>query len=272
MKSIIVFALCTLLTACGSDNTPTVTSQPIDYFNKPHSVAMVVADQTNNIQAADLVISGVARTAEIVTLDFSIAVTNSGTVSQDVDITISGRDRYNLEAITPIITASILPGETRVISQQQQFIASLLYQVETWTVQSVGPTQQQPIAPVEDTAAPPLPEEFQQPPTDLVIPIATDQSGTIQLLKIEPVENFRTADKVNFTTKFQFQNLSSARINFHWTVNALTATDTLVFSRDLNTAIDMTQLLNLSVSYGEPLTIPEYDSITKWVVTDLVRY
>lgn len=272
MKSIILFASCLFLTACGTSNTPPATAQPIDYFNKPVKVAMVVVNQASGIQASDLLISGVSRTTETVILNFSITVTNSGSIAQEVSIALSGRDRYNLEALAPIITAAIQPGETRIINQQQQFTATLLYQAESWLVQSVGPTIQQPttsIPPAPIQTAPIVPEQPQQPQ---VIPMTTDTSGTIQLLKIEPIENFRTNDHINFSTMFQFQNLSSSRINFHWTINGLTATDALVFSRVLNSAIDGSQTYNTGMSYGEPLTIAEYGSITKWIATDFSRY
>jgi len=270
MKYFILLSACLFLSACGSSSASVATTQTLDYFAKPVKVAMVVADQATGIQASELTITGVSRSIETVTLDFGITITNSGTSPQEISVTLSGRDRYNLEVLAPVITTTVQPGETRVVNQQQQFTAILLYQAETWTVQSVGLISLQQAEPVNPPAEPvTTPEEPQQPP---VIPIATETSGAVQLLNIEPVENFRTADKVNFTTRFQFQNLSSTRINFHWTVNALTATDTLVFSRDLNTAINGGQSLGYGVSFGEPLTTSEYDSITQWTVTDFARY
>lgn len=110
----------------------------------------------------------------------------------------------------------------------------------------------------------PSPEPVVQPPA-----ILSDASGTIHLQEITPIENFRTQDRVNFSTRFQLYNSSTTRANIHWTINGLTAAESLVFSRLLSASIDGGQTLNTSMSYGEPLTISEYDSITKWIVTDL---
>lgn len=180
MKTIILFVACLFLSACGSSsNTPPATSQPIDYFNKPHSVAMVVADQAINTQASNLIISGVSRTVDTVTLDFSMTVVNTGAISQNVDIIISGKDRYNLEVMAPVISVSALPGETRVINQQKQFAAGTLYQVETWTVQSVGPTALPPAVPVEPMPAVEVPPVTPDLP---VIPIAV--AGAAQTVNV----------------------------------------------------------------------------------------
>lgn len=109
-------------------------------------------------------------------------------------------------------------------------------------------------------------------PTEQITPILTDTTGTVALLSVVPIENFRTADNVNFSTQFRFQNLSSARVNFGWTINGKDSAGTVVFVRSLNMALDGLQTTTNTVSYGEPLTITQYDSITRWVVTDLIRY
>ena len=113
-------------------------------------------------------------------------------------------------------------------------------------------------------------------PTTPVVPpaktIVSDPTNTIGLIQISATENFRTATNVNFSTAFKFQNLSSSRINFGWTVNGLTSADLVVFSRTSNSALDGKQTTTDNVSWGEPLTISAYDSITKWNVTGIHRY
>jgi len=124
MKIVLVLAIC-LLAACGDNNpTQTTTNKPLEYFSQPVAVASMVVDQTGGIQAANLVITGVSRTPDTIILNFSITVTNNNTEAQDVNIEFSGRDRYNLEALKPVITASMLPNETRIINHQQQFNAA----------------------------------------------------------------------------------------------------------------------------------------------------
>lgn len=119
------------------------------------------------------------------------------------------------------------------------------------------------VSPPEPVTQPP-PEPVVQPPA-----ILSDATGTIHLQEITPIENFRTQDRVNFSTRYKLYNSGVSRVNFHWTVYGLTAADDVVFTRLSNHALDGGKTNNLSISYGEPLTISEYDSITKWIVTDL---
>lgn len=110
------------------------------------------------------------------------------------------------------------------------------------------------------------------PDVPAVVPILTDATNTIALLELEPRENWRTLDAVNFSTYFQFKNLSDQRVNFGFTISGNDSDGVTIFTRSLNSALDGFQTGPLTVSHGEPLTIAQYDSITSWVVTDLITY
>jgi hypothetical protein len=101
--------------------------------------------------------------------------------------------------------------------------------------------------------------------------IATDTSGSIKLLKLTTIENFRSASSVNFSTEYQFQNITTSRVNFNLTLNGYTASNVLVFTKPFNWALDGGKTQTNSVSYGDALTIAQYDSITKWVVSDFAK-
>ena len=109
-------------------------------------------------------------------------------------------------------------------------------------------------------------------PMEQPAPILTDATGVVALTGITAIENFRTATNVNFFTRFQFQNLSAERVNFGWVLNGKDAAGATVFAWSLSWALDELQTGTMTISYGEPLTIAEYDSITSWVVTDLIAY
>lgn len=255
-----------VMAGCGGSEPKAAQLQPVDYFNGPLKVVSLVAPIT--VQASDLTISGVSRTTETITLNFNITITNSDTIAQDVSVTLSGRDRYDLEALAPVITATLQPGETRIINQQIDFTATLLYQVESWQFQTTG-SASQPAAALPET--PQIPETIipPQPITTQLRTDLTDVTGTIKTVGVDVIENFRTSTNVNFSTIHAFAKWSGNPSNFHFTLNGLTTDNTLVYSSPLTATFDVNKnVLFPKYSHGEPLTIAEYDSITNWTVTD----
>src|SRR6266542_2324042 len=96
------------LSGCGgSSGNSNSSAQQIDYFSHPVALAATMPDSTGLIDASNVIISGVSRTNETITLNFSVTVSNSGTTPQDIVINLSGRDRYNLEVMAPTISASV---------------------------------------------------------------------------------------------------------------------------------------------------------------------
>lgn len=109
---------------------------------------------------------------------------------------------------------------------------------------------------------------IEQPPQ----PIATDSSGLIQVLTLQPLENFRNATNVNFFLIVKIYNHGETRINFGFPMTGKNHNGETVFSRDGAFALDPGQTQQWTISYGEPLTFAEYDSITTWSVGEIVTY
>jgi hypothetical protein len=107
---------------------------------------------------------------------------------------------------------------------------------------------------------------------DAPVLFAEDLSGAIQLFDLSVVENFRNATNVNFSLRYTLASNDSTRVNVGVAVYAVDVDGAEVFSRELNSAIEPGETKTTSVSFGEPLTIDEYDSIHTWGVDPLTIY
>lgn len=103
-------------------------------------------------------------------------------------------------------------------------------------------------------------------------PSAVDASGQIRVTELTPVENFRNATHVNFSIKISVSNTKDTRVNIGIPIFGKNADGATIFTRSIDVAINPDQTQQWNISYGEPLTIAEYDSITTWTGGEIVIY
>lgn len=104
------------------------------------------------------------------------------------------------------------------------------------------------------------------PPSVAPVVFATDPSGLITLLDLTAVENFRTATQVNLSLKFTLKNVGDARTNIGFTVRGHDGADIQIYSVPLSNSVNAGESKFVTVSFGEALTVAEFDSITDWKV------
>ena len=104
------------------------------------------------------------------------------------------------------------------------------------------------------------------------VPPTEDPTGSIKVLSLLPSENFRTATNVNFSVSLKAQSTGAARANFGVTFSARDRAGGTVFSKAINGAVNPGESFQANVSYGEPLTIEQFDSITNWSIDSITVY
>lgn len=110
------------------------------------------------------------------------------------------------------------------------------------------------------------------PPAVPVPPLATDSTGAIKVTTLLTSENFRTTSNVNFSTAITVTNAGTARANIAITIQGKNDNGDIIFTRPVSFSLDPSQTKEINNSFGEPLTIAEYDNITTWTVGDVVVY
>lgn len=113
-------------------------------------------------------------------------------------------------------------------------------------------------------AEPPVAE----PPIHEPVIFSEDPLGMVQLVDLTARENFRNTS-VNFSLDLILINNTANRLNVGTDLYGLDNSGNVVFSREMTFAVDPNKSQNLSISYGEPLTVQEYDSIVEWGASPL---
>jgi hypothetical protein len=101
---------------------------------------------------------------------------------------------------------------------------------------------------------------------------ASDPSGEVVLYDLEIIENSRDAAKVNFSLRYILENTGEARVDIGFFVYGVDAEGFDVFEREIKAGIDPGERREAVVSFGEALTIEEYDSITVWEADPITVY
>lgn len=104
------------------------------------------------------------------------------------------------------------------------------------------------------------------------IPATGDPTGTATVLSLVPLENFRTATNVNFSISLAIKNTGSVRVNFGVAFSAKNSNGVAVFSRTINGAVNPGETYHTTASYGEPLTIDQFDGISRWEINSFTVY
>jgi len=102
------------------------------------------------------------------------------------------------------------------------------------------------------------------------IAISTDPSMQISIYAVKPRENYRTTTNVNFSLEYTIENVGAERVDISFVVYGVNAAGLDVFTREIITAIDSNEQRVAVISFGEPLTIAEYDSIIAWDVGPII--
>ncbi len=102
------------------------------------------------------------------------------------------------------------------------------------------------------------------------VAISTDPSGQVSIYAITPRDNFRTTSNVNFSLEYTIENVGTERVDISFVVYGVNAAGVDVFTREINTAIGGDEQRVAVISFGEALTIAEYDSITAWDIDPIV--
>lgn len=235
MKSFYLLLFSLFLCSCGSDQPGSSSNNAV--AAPVNHAPVAVAGQNQSVAVADTV-----------TLD------GRQSIDQDGDIL-----SYEWEIISkPLGSASelsnyLLPSPTFYpdIAGEYQFKLTVhdgrLYSAPSFTTLTV--------------AAP------QSPPS-----IITDATGTIHLISLSVVENFRNSTNVNFSFHYSLKNTGASRYNTGTTFAGINAQNSIVFSRVFDQGIDPGQTITGYLSVGEPLTIAQYDSIKSWLATSIVIY
>lgn len=104
------------------------------------------------------------------------------------------------------------------------------------------------------------------------VPTTEDPTGTATILSLVPSENFRTDTNVNFSVSLAIKNTGSVRANFGLAFSAKNSNGVAVLSRTINGAVNPGEIYRATISYGEPLTIEQFDGIASWAIDSFAIY
>jgi len=103
-------------------------------------------------------------------------------------------------------------------------------------------------------------------------PYAIDPSGLVQATDLAAFENFRNETNVNFSIKLTTTSTMNTRINIGIPIYGKDDLGGVVFNRKIELALSPNETKTMTISYGEPLTITEYDSIITWTAGEITIY
>lgn len=122
----------------------------------------------------------------------------------------------------------------------------------------------------------PAPQESaQEPPPDAPeeelsqFEPAEYRAGDIFIYALEIIENFSTDTHVNFSLYYKIQSTGATPADVGFNLYGVNAEGLEVFRREITAGIDPGTEAYISVSFGEPLTFEEYDSISFWQIDDI---
>ncbi len=102
--------------------------------------------------------------------------------------------------------------------------------------------------------------------------IVTDPTGEVSLYELVAIENSRNATQVNFSLQYTIENSGVDLVNIGFVVYGVNAQSADVFTQEIKTAIGANEYRVATVSFGDALTITEYDSIVSWEVDPIIIY
>lgn len=108
--------------------------------------------------------------------------------------------------------------------------------------------------------------------TQTTTPITRDASGLIQLVSLTAAESFRNASEVTFSVTIEVKNTDTVRANIEVQYAGVDANGAVIHTGTMNAGIDPGQTYKSTTSTTTKLTITEWENITSWIATKIIKY